>query len=326
MKIINKIAHRSNYGLIRTLDQIKYIVIHYTANDGDKAVNNASYFQSHANLRASAHYFVDDNNIYQSVLDNFVAYSVGGAKWSDCSKTGGGKYFGKCNNTNSLNIELCDICRDGAIYPTQATINLAIELTKYLMKKYNVPAERVIRHFDVNGKHCPAYWIDDTKWAREFHSKLTEPTPQTANPSQPLYRVRKSWGDSRSQIGAFTDLANAKALADKNSGYSVFSPNGDIVYTSQHTKIGYSGGFPIIPPTLIKGSQGLQVVRLQKFLNWYFNRKVVNNKSLVEDGIFGTNTKKGVLRFQQEVFPKESSQWDGKFGPATLAKAKAVKK
>lgn len=43
-------------------------------------------------------------------------------------------------------------------YFEQATINSAIELTKYLMKLYGVPASRVIRHFDVNGKYCPGVY------------------------------------------------------------------------------------------------------------------------------------------------------------------------
>lgn len=325
MKIDKVIAHRTNYGQPRSTFQIKYIVIHYTANDGDKAWNNAKYFQTHANLKASAHYFVDDNTVYQSVEDNYIAYSVGGNKWADCSKTGGGKFYNKATNSNTLNIELCDTVRNGAIYPTQATINLAIELTQMLMKKYDIPAENVIRHFDVNGKHCPAYWMDNTKWAREFHSKLVVPVAQNSNSAVAVYRVRQSWGDSRTQVGAFADLENAKKCANEHLGYSVYDANGNCIYTKAEKK-GYQGGFPIIPPTLIKGSQGLQVVRLQKFLNWYFNRKVLNGQSLQEDGAFGQKTKSAVLKYQQEVFPNDKSQWDGKFGPKSLIKAKAVKK
>ena len=44
------------------------------------------------------------------------------------------------------------------------------------------------------------------------------------------YRVRKSWADSKSQIGAFKILANAKKRADENSGYAVFGQNGEQVY------------------------------------------------------------------------------------------------
>lgn len=171
MKIIQKIAHRSNFG--KTRSTIKFIVIHYTANDGDKAWNNANYFQTAlpSGKKASAHYFVDDSLVYQSVPDNYVAYAVG-ANYADKSK-GGGKYYGICKNDNSISIELCDTNKDGSIYPTQATINLAIELTRSLMEKYNIDTDHVLRHFDVTGKECPKYWINDSKWRTEFKDKLT---------------------------------------------------------------------------------------------------------------------------------------------------------
>lgn len=173
MKIQQKLAHRTNYGASRSVATIKYIVIHYTANDGDKAWNNANYFQTAlpSGKKASAHYFVDDNYVYQSVPDNYVAYSVG-AKTADKSK-GGGKYFTMCTNANSLNIELCDTNKNGSIYPTNATINLALDLTRYLMNKYNIDVDHVIRHFDVTGKECPKYWVKDAKWKSEFKNKLT---------------------------------------------------------------------------------------------------------------------------------------------------------
>ena len=50
--------------------------------------------------------------------------------------------------------------------------------SKALMKKYNIPASNVIRHFDVTGKLCPAYWSgkeNTGKWEKEFHGKLTAP-------------------------------------------------------------------------------------------------------------------------------------------------------
>lgn len=169
-------ALRCNYGNTRALNTIKYIAIHYTANDGDTALSNAKYF-ARGNRGASAHYFVDSNNIVQSVEDNYVAWSVGGSKYSDCSKTGGGKFYGICNNSNSINIEICDDIKNGNIYPTEAAISNAIDLVRSLMEKYNISSNNVIRHFDVNGKRCPAYWCGDSqknaKW-QEFKSRLEE--------------------------------------------------------------------------------------------------------------------------------------------------------
>lgn len=169
------LANPGNYGGRRDLDAIKYIVIHYTANDGDTDESNGAYFHNNV-VKASAHYFVDDDSVTVSVNDEFTAWSVGGKKYPDCVKTGGGKYYGKCTNANSISIELCDDVKNGRVYPSAGTIANAIELVKKLMKKYGIPAANVIRHFDVNGKPCPAYWCGtsakDKQWKTEFWDKL----------------------------------------------------------------------------------------------------------------------------------------------------------
>ena len=55
----------------------------------------------------------------------------------------------------------------------------------------------------------------------------TEPTEKSV-----MYRVRKTWADSKSQKGAFKVLANAKKCCDKNAGYSVFDENGKVLYSN----------------------------------------------------------------------------------------------
>lgn len=176
-----KRAKRSNYGSKRSTQKIKHIAIHFTANDGDTDEANGRYFANNT-VRASAAFFVDDDSVTESVPANYVAYSVGGAKYSDCKKTGGGKFYGKCTNTNSISIEICDDVKNGKIYPSEKTIENAIALTKDLMKKYNVPQSKVIRHFDVTGKRCPAYWCgskeNDKKWKTEFWDRLVDEAPK----------------------------------------------------------------------------------------------------------------------------------------------------
>ena len=187
-KLKKKYANKSNYGAKRSTSNIKYIVIHYTANDGDTDEANANYFASRI-IKASAHYFVDDDSVTQSVPDNYVAWSVGGSKYNNCKTTGGGKYYTKCTNSNSISIELCDTKKDGKIYPTKKTIDNAIELTRKLMKKYNIPYTNVIRHFDVTGKTCPAYWCGTSEknqlWKTEFHNKLSNSSSTPSNLSSP---------------------------------------------------------------------------------------------------------------------------------------------
>lgn len=212
------LAKRTNYGSKRDYSTIKYLVVHYTANDGDTDENNGKYFANNQ-VNASAHYFIDGDSVTQSVPDNFTAWSVGGAKWNDCAKTGGGKLYGKVTNANSLSFELCDDVKNGKIYPSAGTIENALILIKAKMKEYKIPADRVIRHFDVNGKHCPAYWIDDAKWKAEFHSKLTavpkfEPYKITTTVSS--LNVRKGAGTSYKVCGVITD--NEK-LVKSNPNY-----------------------------------------------------------------------------------------------------------
>ncbi len=166
------LSNTKNHGGKRASSEIKFIVIHYTANDGDKDENNGKYFANNV-VKASAHYFVDSDSVTQSVRDNYIAWAVGGKKYTN---TKGGTLYGKCTNTNSISIELCDDVKNGVIYPSAKTIENALDLTKKLMKKYNIPASNVIRHYDVTGKQCPAYWVDDAKWEKEFHDKLEEKT------------------------------------------------------------------------------------------------------------------------------------------------------
>lgn len=51
-------------------------------------------------------------------------------------------------------------------------------------------------------------------------------------PKEVWYRVRKSWSDKSSQIGAFHSLENAKKCAEEHKGYFVFDENGTAVFPS----------------------------------------------------------------------------------------------
>lgn len=175
MQIQTMLANKGNYGKKRLTSDIKYIVMHYTANDGDSARNNCIYYRDNVK-KASAHYYCDDNSIWQSVPDDYVAWSVGGKKYAN---TKGGRLHGVATNSNTISIEICDTLRNGVIYPTAKTLDNAVNLCKMLMVKYKVPASRVIRHYDVTGKLCPAYWLDDTRWNNEFLTRISSNIAQT---------------------------------------------------------------------------------------------------------------------------------------------------
>lgn len=169
MEIKIKYANKDNYGGIRTTSDIKYIVIHYTANDGDSDESNANYFANNV-VKTSAHYFVDDDSATQVVPDNYIAWHCGAKTYK----------HNTCRNSNSIGIEICDDIKNGVIYPSKKTIENVLILTKSLMKKYNIPKENVIRHYDVTGKACPFYWVDTEKWKKEFWNKLSLNTELTS--------------------------------------------------------------------------------------------------------------------------------------------------
>lgn len=181
--IKEQLANSGNYGGSRNASQIRYLVYHYTGNDGDKAANNAKYFQNNI-VKASAHYFVDDTTVWRSVPDLKVAWSVGGSKYANADKTGGGTMYGVITNTNSLSIEMCDTIRNGVYQASEATLANAAALGRTLMEKYGIPIENVYRHFDVTGKHCPSYLVNAQKWAefkKRLEVKIMDNTPSGAH-------------------------------------------------------------------------------------------------------------------------------------------------
>ena len=129
----------------RALSQIKWIVIHYTGNPNKGADALCHYrYLNNATRLGSAHYYVDDKNIVQTIGDSKIAWAVG-------DNQGYGKALNGCTNTNSISIEMC-INSDGDFTKTYKN---TVELTKNLMKKFNIPIERVCRHYDVTRKDCP---------------------------------------------------------------------------------------------------------------------------------------------------------------------------
>lgn len=148
---MNRIAiacNTANYGGLRA-KKVKYIVVHYTAGNGDTARNNGIYFQRNQ-VGASAHWFVDETTALSSVPEQFIAWHCGGADY----------VHPECRNSNSIGVELCSRRdKDGEYYFLPETVDNAVELIRELMEKYDVPSERVIRHYDVTNKICPAPFV-----------------------------------------------------------------------------------------------------------------------------------------------------------------------
>lgn len=145
----------------RDKKKVVYIVIHYTGGNGDTAENEGNYFAYRNTVKAGAHFFVDQKGVIVKSIDlDRIAWAVGGKKWQDCATTGGGHKYGIVTNANSVSIELCNNAnRD----PSMAQINAVIKTIKYI-RKHCPNAKTVVRHFDVNGKHCPLRMMDNRKW------------------------------------------------------------------------------------------------------------------------------------------------------------------
>jgi N-acetyl-anhydromuramyl-L-alanine amidase AmpD len=226
--VIHQNPNFKGYNVSKRSDPIMYIVIHYTGAEGT-AKNNVDYFNG-GNRNASADFFVGQNGEiwqYNPDLKRYYSWHCGGGRQS--SK--GGTFYGKCKNGNSVGIELCTHKHGDEWIFYDATIEAARILVKYLMEEYGVKQANIIRHWDVNGKNCPAvygYAGDNApKWDK-FKASLSESTTYDDRPQ--MYRVRKSWKEADTQKGAFAVLENAKACARTwGSDYHVFDNSGIMI-------------------------------------------------------------------------------------------------
>ena len=150
------------YNRTKRTSEIRYIVIHDTQNKskGANADAHFNYFNG-GNRNSSADFFVDDKKILQ--INDYTKYCT----WQ--VRDGKGKYG--ITNQNSVGIEIC-INADGDY--EKAFLN-AVELTKYLMKELDIPAERVVRHYDASRKNCPAS-MSGNSWAKwkEFKEAIMD--------------------------------------------------------------------------------------------------------------------------------------------------------
>ena len=141
----------------------KYIVIHETDNfkEGSNAKIHAEA-QSLGHLNdMSSHYYCGDDGIYQAARHEDGTWSIG-------REYGGNHAIKDASNINTINIEIC-VNGDGDYNVARAN---AIELVKYLIKTTSIPAERVIRHFDAKGKHCPRKMMDNPSLWDDFKNAI----------------------------------------------------------------------------------------------------------------------------------------------------------
>lgn len=131
------------------LKNVKKVVLHYVGNPKSSAEANRNYFENQKNggRYVSSHYIIGlEGEILRCVPENEVAY---------CSNSA---------NSYSISIECCHPDATGKF--TDATTDSAAELCAYLLKKYGLTVNDLIRHYDVTGKQCPL-WFVPTKYQSE---------------------------------------------------------------------------------------------------------------------------------------------------------------
>ena len=57
---------------------------------------------------------------------------------------------------------------------TDATYRSLVQLTAWLCAKYDLTADQVIRHYDVTGKICPKYFVEDEDAWVEFRRNVQD--------------------------------------------------------------------------------------------------------------------------------------------------------
>lgn len=141
-----------------------YLAIHFTAGSSSTAGRALNVYNTFVSRSASADFAVDDRDMVQFNPDikNYYCWAVGDSKYANQGAT----LYGKATNKNTISIEICSTCNPATTttvsYPnhsgwsfTDKALDNAVKLAKIIMKKYNIPLERVVRHYDITGKMCP---------------------------------------------------------------------------------------------------------------------------------------------------------------------------
>lgn len=206
----------------------KYIVVHYTGGLGS-AKANAEYYASKY-IGSSAHLFLDEGEtVYQSVLDNDVAWHCGANKY----------YHKECRNANSIGVEVVPKkistktknATDTDWYFTEETLNRLEEVLIYLMKKYNIPIQNVVRHYDVTHKICPNPFSVNarahTEW-KVFKDRLEESLKdkKPEDKKQANFLIRVTVSSLNIYKGAGTKFGVAGTIKDKGT-YTITETSGN---------------------------------------------------------------------------------------------------
>ena len=222
------------------------VVLHSIGTPQPKASVLWNYWQNNGSQYV-VHYMVDDTQILHCMPDNYKCWHVG--------SPGNAKYIGiemgeprQIHYTSGAQFTVSDLA--SAQQYVKATYKNAVWLIAQLCKKYGWdPYTAVETHYDVtrrglsNTDHVDPQHLWDglgmgyslltlrRDVAAAMGQSAASPTPEQHSTSGQMYRIRKSWADAASQIGAYTNLEYAKAAC--KDGYAVFDDVGNQVWPEQ---------------------------------------------------------------------------------------------
>lgn len=145
------------------LEKVKGVVVHYTANPGTDAMANRNYFNNlpKINSRKETKTYVSSHFVIG--LDGEIV---------QCIPTAEMAYASNERNGDTVSIECCHKRKNGKF--TDKTYESLVELTAYLCLKFDLTEEDVMRHYDVTGKNCPKYFVENPiEWGK-FKRKVGE--------------------------------------------------------------------------------------------------------------------------------------------------------
>ena len=137
-------------------EKITGIVVHYTANPGATAIDNRNYFES-----------LKDGHDTQ-VSSNFVIGLEG--EIVQCVPTWEMAYASNSRNIDTVSIECCHPDETGKF--NEETYKSMVQLCAWLCMKFDLKEEAVIRHYDVTGKICPKYFVEDEEAWENFRKDI----------------------------------------------------------------------------------------------------------------------------------------------------------
>ena len=143
----------------KPLEEVRGIVVHYVANPCSTARENRSYFEQLKDqtgenaTSASSHFVIGlEGEVVQCVPLTEVAYAS------------------NHRNSDTISIECCIPDESGKF--TDETYQSLVELVAWLMGRYELTADDVIRHYDVTGKDCPKYFVENSNAWSDFKTDL----------------------------------------------------------------------------------------------------------------------------------------------------------